>query len=349
MAASNVFTNMLKSIEESELNYSMTKTPFSVKISLKCSFVKRFNEASKISNVGNLEKLSRKDFPNDVKKIGELENEILELQNEIKRLDISFKKNQKTKTEEVVSMQKFYDEENERSKALEVKLAESREEALKVKKERNNMKKTFKLANETLESEQFKSESLIKDNVALRKMFEDQTERLDFKSEEVIKTKKENETIKSDLNNIKAELEDLNQVNLNKVKSGSNATNVISVLRAVMILRYITKFPTVIFNKASQYEQERSFEIFNCFYCNVTIDSEDQLELHHLTCQKELHSLVKPQAMYQAKKTNTCEICGTKCRDKDDLKRHLAMYHYLQVVPEEPETEYYKCDICPLI
>ena len=43
MTAANRFENLLKTIAESNLNYSIHKTPFSATISLKCSFVKRFS------------------------------------------------------------------------------------------------------------------------------------------------------------------------------------------------------------------------------------------------------------------------------------------------------------------
>ena len=42
MEPSSIFKNILKSVEDSNLNYKMTKTNFSAVISLKCSFVKRF-------------------------------------------------------------------------------------------------------------------------------------------------------------------------------------------------------------------------------------------------------------------------------------------------------------------
>ena len=43
-AATEVFQKILQSIENSRLNYSLSKTPFSASISLKCSFIKRFEE-----------------------------------------------------------------------------------------------------------------------------------------------------------------------------------------------------------------------------------------------------------------------------------------------------------------
>jgi type II secretory ATPase GspE/PulE/Tfp pilus assembly ATPase PilB-like protein len=44
MAAIKQFEKLLKKIEESNLNYSRRKTPFSANILLKCSYIKRFSD-----------------------------------------------------------------------------------------------------------------------------------------------------------------------------------------------------------------------------------------------------------------------------------------------------------------
>ena len=79
MDASQVFNNLLKGIENSKLNYFMSKTPFSATISLKSSFVKKFNSAVQIEEDGNLKSLSRKcvnDEENNAK-VTEAENCLL--------------------------------------------------------------------------------------------------------------------------------------------------------------------------------------------------------------------------------------------------------------------------------
>ena len=93
-------------------------------------------------------------------------------------------------------------------------------------------------------------------------------------------------------------------------------------------------------NKASQCEEDKRFELFNCFYCDVTIDSEDQLKVHYSTCESEHEILFKLQVMHQDVNSFTCEICGANCRDDLD--------HYLEVKPEENESDCFQCDICPL-
>ena len=101
MDASNVFKNMLRNIEDSKLNYSMSRTPFSASISLKCSFAKRFGDASNKTDVESLEKLSRKDFQLGDTKVRELEEENIKLQDEITKLKITFENEKKRTVEEV--------------------------------------------------------------------------------------------------------------------------------------------------------------------------------------------------------------------------------------------------------
>ena len=67
MTAIEKFETLLKNVQESNLNYSVQKTPFSAVISLKCSFIKRFSEVpnskdeqfpvSKVSESDSVKKL----------------------------------------------------------------------------------------------------------------------------------------------------------------------------------------------------------------------------------------------------------------------------------------------------
>ena len=50
MTAIEKFENLLKNVQESNLNYSVQKTPFSAIISLKCSFIKRFSDVPNSEN-----------------------------------------------------------------------------------------------------------------------------------------------------------------------------------------------------------------------------------------------------------------------------------------------------------
>ena len=138
MEASQVFLNLLRSIEDSQLNYAISRTPFSATISLKSSFFKRFAEASKKSDLENVKNLPRTDSHLE-KKVEETEAEKVALQEEIHELQDTFEKEQKRIMGELVNIQKVYEEEKKRSAALEIEIVNNREEALKIKKERKEL------------------------------------------------------------------------------------------------------------------------------------------------------------------------------------------------------------------
>ena len=129
MDASQPFMKLIRNIEDSQLNYSMTKTPFSATISLKCSFQKRFKTASQ----ENSEKVEEHQYDEIAR---QMESEKLQLQGEIIKLQSMFDNEQKKLVEEGVKIQKLYDVEKNKSKDLEMKITEFREDILNIKKEK---------------------------------------------------------------------------------------------------------------------------------------------------------------------------------------------------------------------
>ena len=101
-------------------------------------------------------------------------------------------------------------------------------------------------------------------------------------------------------------------------------------------------------SKASQYKTCNSFKPFKCFYCDRTIDAEDKSDDHQIECAKEFDFLLKPQLLYSELNTFKCECCGAECRDDNDLRRHLRMYHPMKIEPQEIEKDWFECDSCPL-
>ena len=75
MDATSIFSDLLKKIEDSNLNYVMNKTPFSASISIKCSFIKRFGSVE--SDVKKSEVLKEEDIAKDT----EAKNALLEDEN----------------------------------------------------------------------------------------------------------------------------------------------------------------------------------------------------------------------------------------------------------------------------
>ena len=122
MAASLVYMNLLRSIEDSQLNYSMSRTPFSATISLKSSFLKRFPP-----NIHDVQ-IKKKEEANEEEKVKH--------KDEIFKLKETFEEDRKMMIAEIERLQKAYDVEKHKSAALELEIAEFRNEVLKVKKEK---------------------------------------------------------------------------------------------------------------------------------------------------------------------------------------------------------------------
>ena len=139
MEATKVFQGILGSIESSNLNSSLSKTPFSASISLKCSFIKRYQEQSQVTNNDITKSLSgRSDQDDAVKK---LEAENIELRAELESFKHAKESDQKNVLKEIVKLKDIYDKEKEVSGTLEKNVAEFREEILKIKKEKHNLSK----------------------------------------------------------------------------------------------------------------------------------------------------------------------------------------------------------------
>ena len=107
MDAAQTFMQVLRGIEDSKLNYSMSRTPFSATISLKCSFLKRFVNTSKNSDGIELQA---------DEKAKEVMCEKDEIKEEIMSLKKSSEVKQKKLLDELCNLQKLYDAEKIKSK-----------------------------------------------------------------------------------------------------------------------------------------------------------------------------------------------------------------------------------------
>jgi hypothetical protein len=147
MTAANRFQNLLKTIEESNLNYSIHKTPFSATISLKCSFVKRF------SNIYDDSSNKSQQCQQNSEGTEKLEFEKLKEEN------YAFKK-------ELSELRDGYDTEKGRIEDLyksekdKFKDAEKREEVLNVKREKQEMLADLKLVESSLSASEIQTNQL---------------------------------------------------------------------------------------------------------------------------------------------------------------------------------------------
>ena len=165
MHANQIFNKLLRNIEHSNLNYSISKTPFSATISLKCSLVKRYSEEK--SEVIN-EEICLTDSDNQIikQKNVEFEAEILKLREKVKSLEEATNVVKKQFVADKLKLQQAYDLEKNKSKVFEKENAEFREDLLKVKDEKHKMSLQLKTLKDDLKNKSGALED-IKDNIKI--------------------------------------------------------------------------------------------------------------------------------------------------------------------------------------
>ena len=135
MAASQKFTNLIRSIEDSDLNYTMTKTPFSATISLKCSIVKRHSEDSKCLEIDKAKHSYNEDLKHLESEVKRVEEEKNDLKAELAKLADSAQNEKEKFVKETLKLQIAYDNERRKSEGFEKQTGDLREELLKIKQE----------------------------------------------------------------------------------------------------------------------------------------------------------------------------------------------------------------------
>ena len=122
MAASQTFTNLIRSIEASELNYTMTKTPFSATISLRSSFVKRHGEDSRCPESETFKHPSSEDLERVESVLNKAEIENLSLKAQPTNLEVSAQNDQDKFDKETLKLQRLYDTGKKSQKGLRRRL-----------------------------------------------------------------------------------------------------------------------------------------------------------------------------------------------------------------------------------
>ena len=341
MDAAQTFMQVLRGIEDSKLNYSMSRTPFSATISLKCSFLKRFVNTSKNSDGIELQ-------------ADEKAKEVMCENDEIKEEIMSLKKSSEVKEkkllDELCNLQKLYDAEKIKSKDLELKVANFREEFLNVKKNKNEMTKSLKTAIDKCEASEIKSKCLEEDKDALEKELKVKTEATASLSKDMKRIRKENDELKNDHAKIKTELEDLKNSDLQKNKAVIECDICdVSVKTQAELKKHNNLYHS--HSKSSQYVDTESFEHFRCYYCDDAIKSKNYLESHFGTCESTVDTFLEQQVPSRLRPQTDyfpCEFCEAFCKNMYELERHWTAYHYQETVHKEAESDYFQCEICPL-
>ena len=93
-------------------------------------------------------------------------------------------------------------------------------------------------------------------------------------------------------------------------------------------------------NKVTQYENNCIFLKYNCFYCDASFDSKDDLAKHPTDCHNKFNDLLQSSAQLEAYEWFDCDICGESFDNVKDIERHMKVEHL--------ESEVFWCDVCPL-
>ena len=348
MDASQSFTNLIRSIEESNLNYSMSRTPFSATISLKCSYVKRFAEASLKNEHTNVKSMSL--MHNEVKllekKMKNLESENLELKTKVKQLENSADLDQEKLKEAVAKLQQVFDSEKEKSKDSENKIVQFREELLKLKREKHNLSLDLKAQKETHEALKEECIVLNGENESISKTLKDKVKLFDANQVELNNVRKEVQSMTQALEQVKMELVNSKLQEETEIRTEIKCNKCATSVQSLDQLKlHIRKYHCQ--NKSSQYERPSSFEKYQCFYCDKSINSNDDLEAHTIICSEASNILIQPvTTLRQEVDVFPCDQCGEECTNFEDLGRHMATYH--TTLLDDPGGGNFWCDICPL-
>ena len=310
MDANTIFKTVLHQIESSHLNYAITKTPFSASISLRSSFVKRFDKCEQNQdhdmNHGLTVKSAKvKSEPADDKpKINE---------------ELKIVRRQKDDLEALLKSEKV------KVETLERELSKVKEEIRSEKSASNSRFKNFtseisalSLSNKNLEEKlEVKVKALkVKDEAC--KEFKGAKADYEKRLEESLLELKNAKCVKQSLLCDLCEFESKSQVAFKE-----------------HVRRYHLREQRTQTSLDGIKSVEKDWE-HPCFYCDKIIISSEDLQFHKC----EYHEQWLCDSEYQEDfNLFQCDDCGAECENKTDLDGHISSYHELGT---------FYCNICPL-
>ena len=338
MAAKQIFNDILNQVEKSQLNYLVSKTPFSASISLKCSFAKaskadqdevivqkyNVNEAADVK--AGATKSDHKD---------RLENEILKLKSEL-----AFAEN--TILEQKHVMVDNLKQLKELAKSAENKAAEFSENLLNVKKEKKNLATQLK-TNEDLNGKlKIETENMKEEN---KKLTEEKRNLVrgakELKAEQAtleqinksLEQKLEKETTSLKYHCEYCDHQSRSQGQLRKhlqthhfrnqnhqVGMSSTFTTGIEMYSKELVIKKNVK--------RKEEEVSTEFEKYPCFYCDKEIDSELEALEHRVTC----HGATDTPSLFSfpvrlRPLLFKCVLCGLVASCETDIVNHKKNVH----------------------
>ena len=308
MDASSTFKNLINKIETSNLNYVISKTPFSAQISIKRSFVKDFKEPShqettKIDSDATTElkekltsALEHKERLEEVLRQERIRIKSLECQVHQCREDLLVVKNEKN-----ISNKQFKTQENE--------LNELNQELVNVNQTNKNLEHKVKEKNKLVGDKTRECKQHIQDKVELREKLENALLELEVKKG---KNTENNNELKINCSLCDADF--MKAVDLRQHIRSNHCKDQVSQTRSQ--------------NKIVSTQTEEKIETseYPCFYCDHVITSLEDLMKHKYECPVF--------DRYQDK----CDQCDAKFEYRSDLINHYKANH--------PEISIIWCDFC---
>ena len=344
MDASTVFHQLINKIENSQLNYVISKTPFSANITIKRSFIKYFDAPLRTAAIVIQ---ATSDLGN--RKLAEKEKSFTALK------------------EEKDAVEEKLDQEKMKVKSLESNVGQFREELLIVKKERNALNSTLnKLETERddLKLQSTKKCKTIKD---LQNDLIEKDKILKAKDSECDHLNKGNKEMKKRLEEsllklviMKEEkvLENNNMVNFKCSLCDFKHESAVELSAHVRENHYKdqvsqTKTPS---NEITTIQREKKDETYEypCFYCGQIISSKESLQSHQIECHNSdlgFHDRIYRETYFHPVLPAfphhppfllplevSCYKCCEKFKNKSELRTHCNASH--------PDLVLFWCDFC---
>ena len=307
MDANQTFCNLLRRIESSNLNYVMSKTPFSATISLKSSFVKWFNEDSRCIQNESYDYVSNEEM-------AQLVNENLKLKAKIKKLEESAEIDRGELEKEKVTEQVAYDNEKRKSEDLDKQIVEYREEVLKLKVGKHNLKANLKTELEKNVALNLETNSLKEKIESLQKSEKEKVKILDVKIAELKLISRKNENLQQELAESQKDLENLKSRQESESKVRYKCEQCEENVETVNQLKlHVGQNHSQ--SKSSQYDRDQCFEVYPCYYCDQAITCRKDLEDHEIKCIALLDEL------FQSPEVNIfpCDQCDVISMSMEEL------------------------------
>ena len=277
MEASTVFKELLSKMENSQLNYVISKTPFSANIIIKSSFIKYYDVRSSTDPVV-------KDESEKIKGYG----------------DLVILKKQNRELEDLLGSEK------DKVKSLEDQIGDFREKLLEIKRDRNELNvqlKSHKSQLADLRGEQMKIQEANRD---LETKLVLKNKNLNVKHSEIKEINKENDNLKAKLDQCMKEFNSFKlETNHMKKKQASFECNFCAMIfdSGVELSQHVRDnhvkhqvSQTKITDVEMSTQTEETYEVaeceYPCFYCGQMLTSSESSLSTHLSECPELGLLV---------------------------------------------------------